>query len=148
MKKFVKVINFCLPAVIYIACSLIAFLLWNLFEFAVVPIVSTSIILCVIGSLLAGFLSKEKKGMYLTIAAIVAALIFWIIVYTTNGSVKEYAAYAAAAFSSYFFNIQTCLPISAPRFTLYIGYAMSLIIPIGLIYLGKYLRGKVLKSKA
>ena len=150
MKKFIKVIDFCLPAVVYIACSLIAFLLWNLFEFAVAPIVSTSVILCIIGSLLAGFLSKGKtgkKGMYLTIAMVVAACIFWIVVYT-DGSIKEFAAYIATAFSSYLFNIQTCFPISAPKYTLYIGYAISVIFPIALILFGRFLRIKILKQKA
>ena len=151
MKKFIKVIDFCLPAVIYIACSLIAFLFWNLFEFAAAPIISTSVILCVIGSLLAGFLSKGKtgkKGMFLTIAIIVAACILWIVVYNNDGSFKEYAAYIATAFSSYLFNIQTCLPISAPQFTLYIGYALSIIVPIALILLGRFLRIKIFKHKA
>ena len=151
MKKFLKVVDFFLPLVIYMACSLIAFLLWKLFEFALAPTVSTSVILCVIGSILAGFLSKGKtgkKGMFLTIAAVVAAFVFWIVVYTCDGSFKAFAGYAATAFSSYLFNIQTCLPISAPLYTLYIGFAISLIVPIALVLLGRFLRVKILKHKA
>ena len=151
MKKFIKVIDFCLPVVVYIACSLIAFSLWYIFNQATTPVISTSIIFAVLGSIAAGFLTKGKngkKGMYVAIAAVVVACILWICVYTYNGSFKEYAAYIATAFSSYFFNIQTCLSLDTPEYTLYIGYALSLIVPIALILFGRFLRVKILKNKA
>lgn len=148
MKKFIKVIDFCLPAVIYIACSLIAFLLWNVFNHAATPVISTSIILAVLGSIATGFLTRGKngkKGMFLAIATVVVGDVFWVVAYTFDNSIF---AYIATVLSSYLFNIQVSLPLDTPEYTLYIGYALSLIVPIALILFGRFLRVKILKQKA
>ena len=148
MKKFIKVIDFCLPAVIYIACSLIAFSLWYVFNHAATPVISTSIILAVLGSIATGFLTRGKngkKGMYVAIAVVVAATILWIVTYSFN---VVFTAYIATVLSSYVNNIQVCLPLDTPEYTIYIGYALSLIVPIALILLGRFLRIKIFKRKA
>ncbi|MBD5082966.1 MAG: hypothetical protein HDT34_02175 [Clostridiales bacterium] len=148
MKKLVNILKFCLPVVIYIACSLIAFLLWNLFNYGAAPIISTSIILLVVGSILTGFFTigkTGKKGMFVAMAAAVIATILWIIAYTTNTS---YFAFAATALSSYLFNIHSCLPFEIQEYGLYIGYVISFIAPILLILLGRFIRVKIYKNKA
>ncbi len=83
--------------------------------------------------------------MFLALAAVVAGTVFWIVAFTFDNSP---CAYIATALSSYFFNIQTCLPIDAPEYTLYLGYAVSTAAPILLILLGRFIRIKVLKNKA
>ncbi|MDE5671087.1 MAG: hypothetical protein K2I14_06460 [Eubacterium sp.] len=148
MKKVIKAVHFLLPAIIYIVCSLLAFLCWQVFNQGAAPVISLNIALLIIGSLSAGFLTigrEGKKGMFLAIAAVVAGLVFWIIAFTFDNSI---CAYIATVFSSYFFNIQTCLPIDAPEYTLYLGYAISFAAPILLILLGRFIRVKALKSKA
>ena len=148
MKKFRKVIDFCLPAVVYIACSLIAFSLWYIFNHAATPVITLSIILAVVGSIASGFLTRGKngkKGMYVAIAAVVAATILWVLTYSANVS---FAAYIATALSSYVNNILVCLPLDTPEYALYIGYAVSLIAPIALILFGRFLRVKILRGKA
>lgn len=148
MKKAIKIVNFFLPVVIYIICSLLAFLCWRVFNQGAAPVISLNIALIIIGSFLTGFLSigKEgKKGMFLALAAVVAGTVFWIVAFTFDNSP---CAYIATALSSYFFNIQTCLPINAPEYTLYLGYAVSTAAPILLILLGRFIRIKVLKNKA
>ena len=148
MKKFGKVIDFCLPVVIYIACSLIAFSAWYVFNHAATPVISINIILVIVGSIVAGYLTRGKngkKGMYLAIAAVVAATILWIVTYTFG---VPFTAYIATALSSYVNNIQICLPIDTPEYTLYIGCVISLIVPIALILFGRFLRIKVFKRKA
>ncbi|MDE5995939.1 MAG: hypothetical protein K2G56_03385 [Eubacterium sp.] len=148
MKKFIKVVNFCLPVVIYIACSLLAFLCWNVFNQGEAPVIGTNIVLVIIGSLLAGFLSRGKegkKGMFVAIAAVVVATIIWIVAYTLDNSI---CAYIATALSSYLFNIHSCLSFEMQEYGLYIGYAVSLIVPIALILLGRLLRVKILRGKA
>lgn len=147
MKKVIKVVHFFLPVIIYIICSLLAFLCWKVFNQGAVPVISLNIAL-IIGSLSAGFLTigKEgKKGIFLAIAAIAAGLVLWIIAFTFDNSL---CAYIATVLSSYFFNIQTCLPIDAPEYTLYLGYALSFAAPILFILLGRFTRVKALKSKA
>ena len=148
MKKHIKVLNFCIPTLIYIACSLLAFLLWKVFNFVAAPIIITSVILCIIGSLASGFFTKDKygkRGKYLTIAIVVAALVLWII---SNAFMIDATAYVATVFSSYLYNIQTILSFGTPDYILYIGYAVSLIVPIALILLGRFIRVKVYKNKA
>lgn len=148
MKKFLKVVDFCLPVVIYIACSLIAFSLWYVFNRAATPIISMNIILIILGSILSGFFTRGKngkKGMFFAIAAVVAATILWVVTYAFNVS---FTAYIATALSSYAFNIQVCLPFDTPEYTLYIGCIITLIVPIALILLGRFLRVKILKRKA
>ena len=79
MKKSINAVYFCLPAVIYISCSALAFLLWNLFNQGRTPVIATSIILCIAGSLLSGFFSigkYGKRGMYAAIGITVAAETF------------------------------------------------------------------------
>lgn len=147
-KKLIKVLNFCLPIIIYIACSAFAFLLWNLFNFGAAPIISTSIILCIAGSLLTGFFARSKegkKGMYVAIAVAVIGAVLWIFAYAYNSSE---IAYAATALSSYYFNIQSCLPYDTSEILLYIGYGIAIIVPVGFIILGRFLRVKILKGKA
>ncbi len=148
MKKFIKAVNFCLPVVIYIACSLLAFLFWNIFNQGAAPVISLNVVLIIVGSLLAGFLSigeEGKKGMFLAIAAVIIATVLWIVAFTFDNSP---CAYIATALSSYLFNIQTCLPFDAPEYTLYLGYAVSIAAPILLILLGRLIRVKTLKKKA
>ena len=148
MKKVLKVVNFCLPAVIYIACSLLAFLCWNVFNQGLAPVLGTNIALVIVGSLLTGFLSKGKegkKGMFVAIAMVVIATILWIVAFTFDNSI---CAYIATVLSSYFFNIQTVLPVETPEFTLYLGNAIAIIAPIALILLGRLLRVKIFRGKA
>lgn len=148
MKKFMKAVDFCLPVIFYIAFSLLAFLLWNSFNYAEIPIICTSIIFCIAGSLLSGFFSRGamgKKGMYATIGIAVAGTVLWVIAYTFDVSP---VAYIATALSSYYFNIQSILPYSTPDYALYIGYVIALIVPVGFILIGRTIRVKVLKGKA
>ncbi len=145
MKKSINAVYFCLPAVIYISCSALAFLLWNLFNQGRTPVIATSIILCIAGSLLSGFFSigkYGKRGMYAAIGITVAAVVLWIITYTLDFMP---AAYVAAALSSYFFNILSCMPYSTPEYAIYIGYAAALIIPPCLILSGRFIRIKAHK---
>lgn len=148
MKKFIKVIDFCLPAVVYIACSLIAFSLWYVLNHAATPVITLSIILAVVGSIASGFLTRGKngkKGMYVAIAAVVVATILWIVTYSGN---VPFTAYIATVLSSYVNNILVCFPLDTPEYTLYIGYVISLIVPIALILFGRFLRVKIMRGKA
>lgn len=148
MKKFMKAVDFCLPVIFYIAFSLLAFLLWNVFNYGEIPIICTSIILCIAGSLLSGFFSRGtagKKGMYAAIGVAAAGVVLWVIAYTFNISP---VAYVATVLSSYYFNIESCLPFTTPNYAIYIGYIIALVVPIGLILIGRMIRVKVLKGKA
>ena len=85
--------------------------------------------------------------MFLTLAAVVAATILWIAAYSFDLSP---VAYVATALSSYLFNIFSVMPIETQivNYTLYIAYAVSLVVPILFILLGRLLRVKILKNKA
>lgn len=83
--------------------------------------------------------------MYLAIASIVIAVILWIIAYQFD--VSE-LAYPATALSSYYFNIQSCLPYTTPEWALYLGYVIALVVPVGFIALGRFLRVKIFRGKA
>ncbi len=48
MKKAIKIVNFFLPVVIYIVCSLLAFLCWRIFNQGAAPVISLNIALVLI----------------------------------------------------------------------------------------------------
>lgn len=147
MKTIKKIAKFCLPIAIYIVCSLLALLIWQLLKFDFTPIAVSSIALLIIGSFSAGFFSKDrigKNGMFFTIAAILLSNILMIIAYIANNITF---AYVATSVSSYLFNIQTCIPLSTPDYAIYIEFAISIIAPIAFIFLGKFIRNKNNKKK-
>lgn len=152
-----KIIHFILPIISFSAASIICFVLMNycvgdtITESAMYGI---SIVLCIIGSFLCGFLAfgdSGLMGMILTAFLVVSSVLLWIIVLLAESSVLSYLL---SGFSYFFVFI--CVDINTPLsaffdiilpfdITIIRLFFLSIVVPIVFIIIGFKLRLKCSK---